>query len=36
MLITGVPISGKPKEPVALPTKLGYVLTGSYQTSKKI
>ena len=36
MLITGAPISGKPKEPVALPTKLGYVLTGSYQTSKKI
>ena len=36
MLLTGSPITGKPKEPVALPTKLGYVLTGSYQTSQKI
>lgn len=36
MLLAGTPITGKPKEPVALPTKLGYVLTGSYQTSQKI
>jgi hypothetical protein len=36
MLLAGTPITGKPKEPVALPTKLGYVLTGSYQTSPKI
>jgi hypothetical protein len=30
-LVTGLPIKGKPNEPVALPTRLGYVLSGSYE-----
>ena len=33
-LITGAPICGPATEPVALPTKLGYVLTGSYARKK--
>ena len=32
-LVTGLPIKGKPNEPVALPTRLGYVLSGSYEST---
>ena len=31
-LVTGLPIRGKPNQPVALPTRLGYVLSGSYES----
>ena len=30
ILVSGMPIMGKPFEPMALPTKLGYVLTGTF------
>lgn len=30
-LVTGTPIRGQPHEPAALPTKLGYVLSGSFK-----
>lgn len=35
MLVTGTAIMGKNDEPAALPTKLGYILTGLFQTSEK-
>jgi len=31
LVVSGLPIMGKPDQPMALPTKLGYVLTGSFQ-----
>jgi hypothetical protein len=33
MLLAGKPITGKVNEPVALPTKLGYVLTGAFKSA---
>jgi len=34
-LLSGTPIRGLPHEPMALPTKLGYVLTGSFTQSQQ-